>query len=474
MLARQAVIPIVLLTTTLACSDSETPASELDEPVLGSTSSPADVGSAPNMGTAPPNPGGTSDGTPSAGPTPTQPQQPTGSASPNPASSPSAGGTTTAPTEPLPSGPDATPSGPSGEPSPPAGGAGNGSPPGPTEPESGAGGAGPNPTTPDPSSEPESESPPPDNATIVPDPSWTCGMPDGVPPPQDGELVFTATLEIANVYDYGVTPYGARRVLDVNGGSFTGDAISGMVQRGGLDLELTLENGALELEEINILRTQDGTNVLFTSCGFAADAEAPVRMVFDFEAPNSSSAAWLNDGVFAGTRTFDPATNRIELSVYDISDLVPGPPSIELRDPVGVPNQPTECSTLTGGRGATVLTADVTLGSSISIGQSKRGGRNIIPITGGTVSGRVTGRVVPGGADYQLSSGATVLDARYSLETDDGEFILIRNCGPFGAMVPLFETRAASPYAYLNQGTFVSADPGVGGGGVRIVFHERQ
>lgn len=78
------------------------------------------------------------------------------------------------------------------------------------------------------------------------------------------------------------------------------------------------------------------------------------------------------------------------------------------------------------------------------------------------------------GADYQLSSGNTVLDARYSLMTNDGEYILVRNCGPFGAMVPYFETRTGGAYGYLNQNRYLSSDPGVGAGGVSLTFYEQR
>jgi hypothetical protein len=128
---------------------------------------------------------------------------------------------------------------------------------------------------------------------------------------------------------------------------------------------------------------------------------------------------------------------------------------------------------MTGGKGASVFTENVTLGSSLSIGTSKRGNRNIIPITGGSVSGKVNGTVVYGGGDYQLVGGTTKLDARYVISSN-GDFVIVRNCGPIGALVPLFETRADGPYAFLNANTFVSSDPGSGSGGVSITFYERQ
>jgi len=59
------------------------------------------------------------------------------------------------------------------------------------------------------------------------------------------------------------------------------------------------------------------------------------------------------------------------------------------------------------------------------IGLNSRGRRRIIPITGGSLRGpRLNGRVLPGGADFQLvvSDTAADLDARYIIELDGPEF----------------------------------------------------
>ncbi|WP_437505869.1 DUF3237 domain-containing protein [Sorangium sp. So ce1099] len=318
-----------------------------------------------------------------------------------------------------------------------------------------------------------------DEAAIVPDPSWTCGMPDGIPLPTRGELVFRATLQLGDTHDVGTTQFGHRRLLDVTGGTLTGDRIQATFLTGGMELELTLSNGSVELEEINILRASDGTLIYLRSCGVAPAGDAAVRVVPDFEVAESSSLAWLNTGKFAGTRVVDAAAGTVQIDVYDIADVPVGEPKIQLKDPEGVPHQSWECSTATGARGSTVFTESVTLGSSLSVGASKRGTRNIIPITGGTVTGGMllsglSGSVLPGGADYQLIGSNTVLDARYALSSNDGEVIVVRNCGPFGALVPVFETRADGPYAILNTKAYVSSDPGVSGGGVSLTFYERR
>ena len=144
------------------------------------------------------------------------------------------------------------------------------------------------------------------------------------------------------------------------------------------------------------------------------------------------------------------------------------------RGPSHSPRSRDGTTTVTGRKGTSVFTESVTLGASLSVGASKRGTRNIIPITGGTVTGRLTGTILSGGADYQLIGSTTKLDAKYTLSSNDGEFVLVRNCGPFGALIPQFETRAAGAYAFLNANTFVSSDPGSASGGVSITFYERK
>jgi hypothetical protein len=76
--------------------------------------------------------------------------------------------------------------------------------------------------------------------------------------------------------------------------------------------------------------------------------------------------------------------------------------------------------------------AEITLAPAQELGEAPHGRRRIIPITGGRVSGeRVAGRVLPGGADWQVirADGVAELDARYTLETDDGALVYVTNRG---------------------------------------------
>ena len=63
------------------------------------------------------------------------------------------------------------------------------------------------------------------------------------------------------------------------------------------------------------------------------------------------------------------------------------------------------------------------------VGLNSRGKRRIIPITGGTATGHVNGKVLPGGADFQIVVSETTadLDARYMIELDNGEHIFVQN-----------------------------------------------
>jgi hypothetical protein len=74
-----------------------------------------------------------------------------------------------------------------------------------------------------------------------------------------------------------------------------------------------------------------------------------------------------------------------------------------------------------------------TLGPATEVGKLANGMvRRIIPVTGGTFEGPgIKGIVLAGGADWQIVTpdGIAVLDARYTLQTDQGHSIYISNKG---------------------------------------------
>jgi hypothetical protein len=311
------------------------------------------------------------------------------------------------------------------------------------------------------------------SAALLPHATWDCGMPQGIPSPEAGSLVFELELPLERAVDIGRTPYGARHVAIGLEGTIEGPRLSGAVAAGGLDLELTLANGVIEIEQALVLQAADGSFIYARNAGMGASA-GDVRVVMDFEAPSESAHAWLNSGKFVARRELRAADKSLRLRVYDVSSVAVGNGGIAIAKPAGAAAQPWgyRAKDASEQQGEVLITENVTLAPSQRVGPSKRGMRNIIPITGGTVTGRITGKVLMGGADYQLLTPPASIDAHYLWETDDGELIIVRNGGGFGALVPTFETRVDGPYAYLNTGSYLSSPPGMGQGGVALTFYE--
>ena len=314
---------------------------------------------------------------------------------------------------------------------------------------------------------------------LIPAQSWNCGMPEGIPKPEAGVLVFEGRITLDQVYDVGKTPFGNRVVAVAQGGTITGPKLQGSLLPGSLDFQLTLSNGVVEIEQVLMVRMADGKYIYMRNAGTGPQA-ADVRVVLDIEAPANSASAWLNAGKYVGRRVVDAAAKTLQLSVYDVSQVAaPAPPSgsrgvIRIVKPAGVPEQPWDYRKAgpTERPGEAFVVENVTLGPSQSVGASKRGNRNVIPITGGTLTGTVPGKVLPGGADYQNLSNAPTIDARYLWQAANGEIIIVRNTGPFGSLVPTFETRTDGTYAWLNKGSFLSSNPGIGAGGVSLTMYK--
>ncbi|MBQ7419538.1 MAG: DUF3237 domain-containing protein [Prevotella sp.] len=131
-----------------------------------------------------------------------------------------------------------------------------------------------------------------------------------------------------------------------------------------------------------------------------------------------------------------------------------------------------------------VMQLRVTLDAPYSIGETPQGRRTAIPITGGTFEGPLLrGTILNGGADWQLSDGQrTTLEAIYSIKTDDGVYIHIRNRGIiyqgpdehgnpsfYFKAAPQFEAPKDSKYAWLNNALFLCApDFSQQGGGITL------
>ncbi len=106
-----------------------------------------------------------------------------------------------------------------------------------------------------------------------------------------------------------------------------------------------------------------------------------------------------------------------------------------------------------------VFAAHVTVGAPLDFGDIGKGHRRIVPITGGEFFGpAMRGVILDGGADWQIirGDGVAELEARYTLRSDDGALIYVRNValrhGPPEVMAQLAAGRAAEPGSYYFRG----------------------
>jgi Protein of unknown function (DUF3237) len=79
-----------------------------------------------------------------------------------------------------------------------------------------------------------------------------------------------------------------------------------------------------------------------------------------------------------------------------------------------------------------IFTVEADLEPLLNLGQTPYGERRIIGIAGGRVLGeKLTGRILPGGADWQFirNDGAADIQARYTIEAQGGAHILVDSVG---------------------------------------------
>jgi len=79
-----------------------------------------------------------------------------------------------------------------------------------------------------------------------------------------------------------------------------------------------------------------------------------------------------------------------------------------------------------------IFTIEAELEAVVTLGSTPYGERRFVGIAGGSLKGsKLNGRVLPGGADWQVvrSDGATDIQARYIIEADTGGRVVIDSKG---------------------------------------------
>lgn len=147
----------------------------------------------------------------------------------------------------------------------------------------------------------------------------------------DLELAFEAHAMLAAPLVVGATPQGARRVIPITGGTFSGAALRGAILAGGADWQYQRVDGVTVLEARYLLRTDDDVLIQVSNYGLRHGPEEVLRRVasgepvdpsaYYFRASPSFSAPsgryeWLNRSIFvcSGVRH----ANAVSLSVYRV------------------------------------------------------------------------------------------------------------------------------------------------------------
>ena len=79
--------------------------------------------------------------------------------------------------------------------------------------------------------------------------------------------IFTIEAELAEMMDFGRTPYGGRRLIAIIGGRVSGAKLQGRILPGGADWQIIRSDGAADISARYAIETDTGAQVLVASDG---------------------------------------------------------------------------------------------------------------------------------------------------------------------------------------------------------------
>jgi hypothetical protein len=150
-------------------------------------------------------------------------------------------------------------------------------------------------------------------------------------PALSNEPIFRIHAEVADIRQFGATPYGERRVIDIVGGRVEGPKLNGRILPGGADWQIVRADGVVDLKARYAIETDGGARVLVVSDGLrhgppevmaelargaAVDASRYYfRTAMRFET-SDPGLAWLNKiiAIAGGARE----KNVVRLDVYEV------------------------------------------------------------------------------------------------------------------------------------------------------------
>ena len=140
------------------------------------------------------------------------------------------------------------------------------------------------------------------------------------------EPIFRVHAELAEILQFGPTPYGQRRVINILGGRVEGAKLSGRILPGGADWQLIQPDGFSELDTRYTLETAEGQRVYVQNAGIRhappdvmqkllAGQTVDPKLVYFRTVPKFETASpelqWLTRSVFIGIGERYPSDVRI-------------------------------------------------------------------------------------------------------------------------------------------------------------------
>jgi hypothetical protein len=127
------------------------------------------------------------------------------------------------------------------------------------------------------------------------------------------DFIFEATVTLDPPREVGKTKYGIRRIIGINGGTFQGPEMKGVVLPGGADWQTVRADGTADLVATYSLQTDDGVIIFIDNRGIrTAEPEVLARLArgedvppseyymrtyTNFEVDENSKYSWLNKAV---------------------------------------------------------------------------------------------------------------------------------------------------------------------------------
>jgi Protein of unknown function (DUF3237) len=145
------------------------------------------------------------------------------------------------------------------------------------------------------------------------------------------QALFKAEITLATPQELGETPQGRRRIINITGGRFAGERLSGRVLPGGADWQLVRADGVADLDARYTFETEDGALIYVRNRGYRhGPAEILTRLAKGENVDPSlyymrttprfetgdARYAWLNRVLCVASGARRPAA--VELDVYEI------------------------------------------------------------------------------------------------------------------------------------------------------------